>query len=423
MTIDIKKTLLLLGSSALLFTACGDDGGTPANPDAAVEQPDGAPGDPDAAPPDPTFGGTLSLAEVTVTNPEAAAVGGLSGANATISFTDPADVTVPPQPGYDNNIGACKIFVYDVAGGESAPNGSDGGAVTVTGTNAGAFGCAYNATLDRYLCSSADAAAAGAMAMAGTSMSSNANGTVNLTIPGADFSGASYRGMYIAVGGFLDANANGQFPILGQGGGASGVLVLGNAKLVGATTLAADSAYQTFVGAGPIPQGYDFLDDGTNDVVFAKDAETNAPAVDTTLKANGEGFTLSDESAQPHLVPTTGAAVTFDCGGTNGTCGAVAANSALKGIVVFGSTTDGVLPTGAGASFSDMPDPVSSFATFQCSGIGAESITLDAGAMALILGTNPTRIQTSVTYANAAIAGKNNILLSHGVVGFTTVEP
>ena len=60
-------------------------------------------------------------------------------------------------------------------------------------------------------------------------------------------------------------------------------------------------------------------------------------------------------------------------------------------------------------------------ATFQCSGIGAEAITLDAGAMALILGTSPTRIQTSVTYANAELSGNNTIVLSHGVVGFTDV--
>ncbi len=419
MFIDLKKTLFLLAAAPLAFGACGgdddDDGG--AASDANVNPVfDAAPDDPDAAP-DPTFSGTVSLAEVSVTNP-ALEQAGVSGAVVNISFTDPADETVAPQPGYENNVGACKIFVYDLDGGDVPAPASPGGPVTVAGTNGStlpAFGCDYNATAETYLCSSGDAAASGAMPMAGTSLSPNNGqqaGTATLVIPGADFSNENYVGMQIVLAGFDDEAGNGRFGIVAQP--ANNILVIANPALQAVTTLAADSAYQTLIGAGPIPGGFDFLDDGTDNIVVTKDAITNVPAIDTTLTANGEGFSLDDNSIRPHEIPLNGDPATFSCGGAGGTCGV--ANGILKGIIVFGETTDGVVspldPTA-------MPDPVSTYATFQCSGIGAESITLDAGAMALILGTNPTRIQTSVTYANAELSGANTIVMSHGVVGFT----
>lgn len=421
MFIDLKKTLFLVAAAPLAFGACGDDDGGNADPDATVTPIfDAAPENPDAAP-DPTFSGTVSLAEVAITN-EPFVSAGVAGAVVNISFTDPATVTVPPQPGYENNIGACRIFVYDLAGGDEAPVGADGGRVTIAGTNGTnlpAFACDYNPTADTYLCASGDTAASGPMAMTGTSLSPNSGkgaGTATLVIPGADFSNENYVGMQIILDGFADAAANGRFGVVSQP--ANNILVIANPALAAATTLTADSAYQTLIGAGPIPNGFDFLDDGTNDIIITKDPITNAPAIDATLTVNGEGFALDDASVRPHQLPINGDAATFSCGGTGGDCGV--ANGFLKGIIVFGETTDApVSPSNPTA----MPEPVSQYATFQCSGINAESITLDAGAMALIMGTSPTRIQTSITYANAQ-SGGNNIVLSHGVVGFTdTVVP
>jgi len=417
MFIDLKKTLFLLACAPLAFGACGgddDDNGT-ADPDATVTPVfDAAPDEPDAAP-DPTFGGTVSLAEVAITNPPFDQAN-VSGAVVNISFTDPLDVTVPPQPGYENNVGACKIFVYDLAAGDVPPKGSAGGPVSIAGTNGSslpAFGCDYNADADTYACSSADPAAAGTMAMANTTIAANGNGTVTLTIPDANFSNETYVGMQIVLDGFIDEAANGRFGILAQP--ANTTLVLANPALLAATTLSADSEYQTLIGAGPIPGGFNFLDDGTANVVVTKAGIENVPAIDTTLTVNGEGFDLDDDSDLPHAIPTDGTTpATFSCGGTNGTCGV--ANGLLKGIIVFGETTDGVVSP---ADPTAMPEPVNKYATFQCSGIGAEAITLDAGAMALIMGTEPTRIQTSVTYANAELSGANTIVMSHGVVGFT----
>lgn len=414
MLIDLKKTLVMLGSSALLFGACGDDDDTKAGADAAVVvQIDAAKEvDVDADLPDPPFSGTLSLAEVSVSNPEAIAVGGIAGGVANISFTNPADVTVAPSPGYTNNIGACRIFVYDVAGGDKAAAGSDGGPVSVTGTENGPFACAFNTDLKSYVCSSTDAAAANPIAITSSQIPIG-TGEATLKLTDADFSGANYVGMWIAVSGFPDAAANGRFPIMGNP--ANDTLIIFNPGLMAASAVADTAgAYQTFVGQGPFPGSREFLDDGTNDVTFTKDAIADAPAIDSTLTANGQGFELAEGSTLAHALPTDGTAATFSCEGSCGT-----AKGSLKGIIVFGETTDGDL---TGTQFNAMPEPVAKYATFQCSGIAAESITLDAGAMALLLGTNPTRIQTSITYANAQ-AGTNNILLSHGVVGFTTVPP
>ena len=77
-----------------------------------------------------------------------------------------------------------------------------------------------------------------------------------------------------------------------------------------------------------------------------------------------------------------------------------------------------------------MPDPVSSYATFQCSYLGAdvETATIPADAMAAILGTNPTRIQISVgRLAGYPLAGDplewtTNLVVGHTHLGYTTVE-
>ncbi len=422
MFLNLKKTLFLVGSSALLFSACGDDGGGGA---AVVDA-----SAPDAMP-DPTFAGTVSIAEVTVTNTEAAALGGISGAAAVISFTAPDDI-IPPDPVFDNNVGECKVTIIDIAGGD-AEQGSDGGPVNVTGTLAGDFNCGYNAAADAYACSSTDSAASGTLAMATATLAPNQDppGTMLFTAPGNDFSTISYRGMNIVLQGWADAAGNGRFSILADSGTTGAplsddqLLLSNNQGLDAATMLSADSGYRTLVGAGPIPLlafgAHEFLDDGTATVMMTKAAATDAPALSSGLKANGDGFALlpDGDSELAHVFPATGDA-TFACAdATVDTCGAEDALNPLKGIVVFGETTDGVLTTGPLASFAEMPDPVTQYARFQCSGIGQKSITIPAAAVALINGTGHTRIQTSVTYVNAEIAGRTNVVVGHGVLGFT----
>ncbi len=421
MFLDLKKTLFLVGTSALLFSACGDDGGGD-TVDAAVD--DDAGPDIDAMP-STAFEGTVSLAEVRVTNQAGVDVGA-SGAAAILRFTAPVDAN-PPHPDFDNNVGECKVTIIDISMGESL-TGSNGGDINVKGTNADEFNCAYDATLDEYLCTTADAAGSGAMLMAGTLMDGGNGGTkptVELTVPGADFSGTNYRGMYIVLAGFSTPEANGIFPILADkgidGGLADNQLTLQNinALATGDHTLAADSGYKTLVGAGPIAGGYDFLDDGAVPLVIAKPAATDSVALASTLAASGEGFALSDASVQPHLFPATGDAL-FSCEGAGGVCGpeGTGTGTILHGIVVFGETTDDTL----GASFSDMPEPKDKFVRFQCTGLNLKSITIPSAAVDLINSTGHTRIQTSVTYASAQISPAASVVVGQGVIGFTDAQ-
>lgn len=421
---NFKNTLLFVGTSALLFAGCGDDDPktTPDATTADASTTDAAE-DIDAGP-DTTFSGTLSLAEVSITGPVAASLGGIGGATVNVSFVSPSDVTVAPQPGYTNNIGGCRIFVYDVAAGQAAPAGSDGGPVTITGTNSGEFACNYDAALDTYLCASTAAEASGAVTAAGTSATANGNGTVTVNLGGVNFGTFDPTGGSIILDGFDDDAMNGSFSVVLRP--APGTVVIANPAFVAnvAATLNADSTYSTLVGTGPQPGGFDFLDDGTAQNVFTKAAATDAPEVNTMLQANGQGFALdTSTSSMPHAMPTDGTAVTFSCdsdddpANANDTCGVDTGNP-LKGMLIFGETTDGALnpldPFG-------MPAPVSKYATYQCSAIGMKKFALDTGAMALILGTEPTRIQTTIVYSSAAIAGPNNLVVSHGVVGFTDV--
>lgn len=404
---DLRIILFLLAVAPLTTVSCGGDDVPSNKPDATVESV------PDAtAELNPTFGGTISIAEVSVTNPS---LEGVAGASVDISFIDPVDARVAPQPGYLNSVDGCLIFVYDLDAGEVPPKGSDGGSVTISGTNGSdlaAFDCDYDNIAETYFCRSGDDAASGTMPKVGTSLIPNNGpdtGTATLVIAGVDFSEEDYIGMQIVLSGFSEDAANGTFGIVQQ---TTNTLVIANPALQAVATLSADTDYQTLIGAGPIPGGFNFLDDGSAEIVVTKDAITNVPAIRTSLTVNGAKFALAVGSTLPHDVPTNGDPATFSCAGS---CGV--SNGLLKGIVVFGQTTDAVVdprhPT-------DMPKAVSKYATFQCSGIG-ETLTLDADAMALVLGTQPTRIQTSVTYANGELGRNNTIIMSHGVVGFTDV--
>lgn len=422
---NFKNALLFVGTSALLFAGCGDDD-PKTTPDATTA--DASTTDANVeidAGPDTTFSGTLSLAEVSITGPVAASLGGIGGATVNVSFVSPSDVTVAPQPGYTNNIGGCRIFVYDVAAGQAAPAGSDGGTVTITGTNSGEFACNYNGALDTYLCASTATEASGAIVVAGTTATLGPSpGTVVITLGGVDFGAFDPTGGSIILSDFVDPAANGRFSVLGRIPKTSNAVLIANPALMAPSALAQDSTYSTLVGTGPQPGGFDFLDDGTAQNVFTKAAATDAPEVNTMLQANGQGFALdAASSSMPHAIPTDGTAVTFSCdsdddpANANDTCGVDTGNP-LKGMLIFGETTDGALnpldPFG-------MPAPVSKYATYQCSAIGMKKFALDTGAMALILGTEPTRIQTTIVYSSAAIAGPNNLVVSHGVVGFTDV--
>ena len=203
-----------------------------------------------------------------------------------------------------------------------------------------------------------------------------------------------------------------------------------------ASVVGAAGSYSTTAGQTPgTPGGFDFLDDGSDDIFVCKGDFNPIGAIDQTLSTNGEGMTLLEgvqvvgEGAGtfylPHEIATDGTAVHLGCGDDEDStgCGSSTTNGVINGITISGRTTDASV---LGLAPNAMPDPVGSFATFSCSafGFGEDFVgfaTLSAGAMAAILGTSPTRIQTSVTFAAGVLGGATNYLSEHDVTGWTTL--
>src|SRR6185437_10798027 len=84
------RSIFLAALAASAF-ACGDDAKLNSPADAKVTNNPDAP-NPDAAPPDAapvaTVAGTLAVTDVTVIDPAAAAVGGISGGSINFTFSD-----------------------------------------------------------------------------------------------------------------------------------------------------------------------------------------------------------------------------------------------------------------------------------------------------------------------------------------------
>jgi hypothetical protein len=149
-----------------------------------------------------------------------------------------------------------------------------------------------------------------------------------------------------------------------------------------------------------------------------------------TYQINGENMmgsvSLDSSLGQVDSFPTTAADYTLSCdpmtGAMDGQCGRTDGGS-INALIISGETTDAPITVADGAT--GMPDPVGTFATFQCAFLGLQTGTIPEAAVEAILGTNPTRIQTQVIIAGGTIASNpngeavTNILLGHAVVGFT----
>lgn len=414
-----SSTLILSSALAVFGAACGDDDGDGSAADAAPQI--DAAGDPDAeVAPVLMRSGTLAITEL--------AVDGLavSGALNSISFVDETSRTVAPLTGFESPVGGCQIFVYDV-GTDEEPDPVDAGAVSVTGISSnGDFACAFVDADIGYVCQSTDAAIAGGVA-------GNADGYVtaaNQLTMNDDAGSPLMTGMHMRLSGW--PIEDGDYPVVGhtQAGGSDLIALPG----VGADTADADSTYTTFVGEGPVPGGFNYLDDGTEDVTIAKAAGGGVAAINLTGKTVGDGFTLHDAEGYvtPGTLPTDGTAALFGCDADADGCGVLADDQddfLLTAMTISGSTTDAAL---GDSGPTDMPDPVTQYATFTCSTLGIEDtgineVSIPAAAMAAILDTNPTRIRTSVTHSTGSIEVSDdetstvNVVLGHGVLGFTDV--
>ena len=414
----LAGTLTAFGAAA-----CGDDDGDGGAADSGPTI-DSAP-DIDADVVELLRSGTVAVTETTITNTG----GAVNGALVRMSFADETTRTVAPVPGFESSVNACSITIYNV-GDDEPPDPADEGTFAVTGTAAGPFGCAYVAALGEYVCQSATAAVAGGSAEGATV--TGAGGNAQFALTGLSFPDGVV-GMHMQLSGFPpvdEVEVDGVYPIVGANTvGETTTLTLFGAPFTGASTGDADASYATYVGLGPVPGGADFLDDGTADLTISKTAGDVVGAFEVELNASGAGLTLIDDAANdyylPHEIPTEAAAeVKFGCTGDG--CGA-AGSGILSAMIISGATTDGTLPVDGDPAGIAMPDPVSQYATFTCSALGADEVAISMAAMQAILGTSPTRIQVSVGRVVGEIHAADDgsyqtfVLAGHSLLGFTTV--
>ena len=405
--------------------ACGDDDGDGGGTADSGPAADSAP-DPDADVVELLRSGTVAVMETSITNTN----GAVQGALVRMGFADETTRTVAPVPGFESSVNGCSITVYNV-GDDEEPDPVGEGTFTVTGTSAGPFGCAYVAALGQYMCQSATPAVAGGAAEDATV--TGAGGNAQFVLTGVSFPD-TVVGMHIQLSGFPpvgEVPVDGVYPITGANtAGETTTLTLAGAPFTGASTGDADATYATFVGLGPVPGGgVDFLDDGTADLTISKTAGDTVGAFEVELNASGEGFTLVNEPENdyylPHQIPTDAAAeVKFGCEGEG--CGDEG-GGILSAMIISGTTTDGTLPAEGDPAGIAMPDPVSQYATFTCSALGADEVAISMAAMEEILGTSPTRIQVSVGRVRGEIHAADDgsyqtfVLAGHSLLGFTTV--
>jgi hypothetical protein len=411
--------------------ACGDDR-PPADDDdgdADDGDDDDDDGDVDAGDDDGgemTRSAVVAVTETTITN-MLPLVGGprgapprLSGGVMSMSYIDDQTVTVAPDPDFDSNINRCAITVFDLKGGDVVPTAVDEGTITVTGTSHGEFACGHSDEAGEYVCQSTDPILRGGVAgnAAGAALAATGELTLGEKI------GPEMIGMHIQLSGF-DGDTDGVHAVVGVT--KAGEPILGNVEAD--ATGGDDATYTTFVGQGPMLNlgTVNVLDDGISkdaqDVVISKEDSDLVPGFTMTARARGEGFTLTKESTQPHEFPATAEDVTFACDGAG--CGDDPKQAAghLDALVINGVTTD-VLPAKGDDGLTMLPAE-NSFATFACSMIGANEITIPADGVELILGTSPARVQITVgrfvAQLNDTDTSSTTVVLGHSLTGFTTL--
>jgi hypothetical protein len=455
---------LILLFAALTLAGCGDDATTVADahpdaeipidgspidgspidssiidsgPDAPIDAGDGIDAPPiDGSTPDsPTRWGRILVAEVAVTSPDAnipvssGGPGGIAGQSISITFDDLTTGGVTPayaDPGIPAT--GCTVSVYTVGTDIEHPLVDEGalyigpqengpsGIISPNGDPMPETPCVFSLDSHVYGC------IAGVDGPTTATVTSNGNGTATYTI--ADLAPRDRKGQFLEIGFFDDSPNSGWFPVVASAGNAITVVNPGAVN----TTSPQQMGYAFRLGYGPVPlRGgtIDFLTDGGENkpeaVRIQKDAGNTLPAFDVTLRPEGEGMTLA--GTQPHTLPLDGSAATFSCAA--GDCGP--AFEPISGLYVSGRTTSAPVP--AHPDYLMPPTEAmkdgQQYAVFECFFIGQTSATISADAMSVILGTNPTRIETRVVQIGGSfqISGLNRttIGIGHGFVGHTTI--
>jgi hypothetical protein len=408
-------------SLGLAAFGCGDDDGGGERPDAR-EQADAA-AEPDAGGEDGLLrSGTIAVTEAAITNDLPG--GPWSGGLVSVGFSDATTGNVPPPvAGYETNINGCLIRVWDVDTHEGSDS-VDEGAVLVTGSENGDFACGFNAGQGEYLCQSTNPA----IAMGSLDGVTIVDNVMTFVAEGTQ-TAPEMVGMYMVVQGHPNIPDGSKIPIIDQDTGADTLTIAGVGTVLPGD---ADSGFATFVGAGPVPAGgAQFLLGAAADLNISKAAGDVVGVIDEDFTAHGQNFELVDDAAMdkylPHTVPFDGSVVNFECDGAG--CGAAGTGGVIEALVINGETTDAPDLDPVTSPATAMPAPVTQYATFQCSFVGSDTATLDAGAMAAILGTSPTRIQVSVgRYRGAILASDDGtsstiVLQGHQLLGWSDAPP
>ena len=413
--------LFFTAGLALAAFGCGDDDGGGDRPDARP-QADANGGDTDAGG-EPTLlrSGTIAVTEQAITNDIPGSP--WSGALVSVGFSDATTGSAPaPVAGFDSNINNCLIRIWDV-GTNEASDSVDEGAVQVTGTENGDFACGFVGARNEYVCQSTTPAIAGGDAENFALAGNGTAGTLTFVDGQAD---ATMIGMYVVLTGFGEVDGQ-PLPVVNftEGGDEADVLTLAGVP-AGAVTGAAGATYSTFVGAGPVPGGAQFLLGAADAITVQKAAGDVVAAIDEDFEAHGQGFTLLEDEGMrqylPSTIPFDEEEVNFACDGDD--CGAEGSGGLIQAIVINGETTDAAVGPLTSPATAMLPAE-NQYATFQCSFIGEDNAKLTADMMAAILGTNPTRIQTSVgRYRGAIIAADDGtsstiVLQGHALLGWS----
>jgi hypothetical protein len=434
------STILATAGASLLVAACGGGSSTP---DARVSDTsmgaDATP--PDASPPDAmvaTRGMTISIGDVTVTSPGAAALG-LKGAGILLEPSDLSmgggELVYGASP-----VNGCVVYKYSNAPGSTTkPNPVvDEGSFTLSGTGLlkPTGTCSFVAG-QGYVCIITAGAA--------TTTTANPGGSLyTVTMTGKDFTGTDLVGSYVKLTGLAGAGWANAVPVVAQPA-ANTITVVNPAGTVEAAV--AGVTYAFIAGAGPIPTlpglinaNANFLSDDNNrngtagepaaqPVHIVKTAGTNYGAIDVSLEPAGAGFTLDPSSDKPEAFPSTPRDVVFKCA----TCGTKTAEF-LQGVLISGRTTDVVIPAQAPGYYMPPPEAATTYHTFTCGYLFVNDLTtsakIDMAAVAKILEDNPTRIEVRVVKASLAQPADTlnplngaNIVVGHGFVGHTNINP
>ena len=411
----------------------GADGG-----DAEDDGSDGA--EPDAGVPSILRTGTVAITENTITNPPADPKDPpMSGAVVSMSFIDRSRATVPPVEGFEDPIEGCQVFVYDMTAGDFEPAGVDEGVITVAGTANGDFDCAFRADFGKYLCQSVDPGSAGGVPGNADNASFDTGEIAALVGVAGSLDEAAVVGSQLFLTGFDVSALDGKFfGVLARPANQSFIFAIPGPRPVDLRA-PPTATYATFIGAGPIPNEggfYNFL--ATSEVVVYSAGSKLVPVFGGTYTPEGEGFELlsapGDRIFLPHDIPTNLPAefpVRFAC--QEGGCGTPGAGGEMTALIVTGRTTDRPLPSPSeDPTGTQMPSPMARYATFTCIYEVSDEqneARIPAEALDVILGTDPTRIETTVLRAQAvpdatsdSAAAAISLFIGHSLTGFTTVE-